>query len=805
MMKKLFYFFIFFAFLSKSEAQSSPCTAICLDPAKSQASERMPLLENNEVLGCGSSIQNIYNPLWFVTRASGSTMTLSYSASSCIAGGCGLGVETDVFHGNSCNPLTTIDCVIGLSGTYTFSTQPGNLYYFRAHGMCGCQCNIKLAYNKNEILGTLPKPVLSGPNQICINSSTTYSASVMNFSNSILDYQWSLIPSNAGTITKNTQDASCSVKIINPPSNGKIKLQCKPIMTGKCLPTIQTEIIDIDVIDLKTATCDVKICPEQKPFAYSLTNCIKSVNPNFIGTPSNDMKLINLANGTKKTEMINYTVQENGCAGKVTLNMEVFEVKKQTLPPLILCENETKTVKGQSFSCGDAANFMKNIRKVSNATATCDSTFDMLVQCIKINPKITGVGTLDCSNSQLVLNAATSTTLPNNFSSPIFQGTGTRTYAWSRNDIPIPNTTQSSITITQSGTYAVTVTYVYEIKQTINGVLSNFSKACNKTTSVQINSNANAPIADTPITLQNPVCKDSTTKIFINPDPNATAYMWIVNNATVISKSENPQGLVEVFVKNNSSPFEACLIKKACQQMSVPNCITVDVQDCTSNLNCQANAGNLQTKLIVTASNINKTLTVKHNNGTQKMGANDTYAFVLHQGLNKNIKNILAMNKTGTFSFDSTKMQCKKIYQVSYVVGKNVNDFPDFTDKCTDACAKSQAVAWLCPITVASNTQAKTKASSEAKELDIKTQGIDNQINIFPNPTEDKFLIAHKGFVINDFSMVNSQGQVVLSKNQIIALNEDYEEVDVENLPKGIYIIKMKIGGEQVFRTVIVK
>lgn len=804
-MKKLFYFLILFALLNKIAAQSTPCTAICLDPTKNQATGQMPLLEDNDLLLCGSGTAPCDNPLMFVMRASGATLTLNFAASSCKAGGCGIGIQTEVWSGNNCSQLSIIDCAVGTSGTLTFSTQPGNLYYFRACGLCDCQCNITLTYNKNQILGILPKPTLSGPKQICLNSSTTYSASVQKISNSILDYQWSLIPSNAGTLTKNTQAGTCDVKITNPPANGKIKLQCKPIMTGKCLPTIQTEIIDIDVIDLKPATCDVKICPEQKPFAYSLSNCIKTQNPNFNGTPNPDIKLINLANGTKKTETINYTLEENGCVGKVTLNMEVFDVKKQILSPLILCENETQTVKGQSFSCSDASNSLKNIRKTGNAPASCDSTFDILVQCLKIDPKITGVGTLDCSNSQVVLSAATSSTLPNNFSSPIFTGTGNRTYAWSRNGVLLPNMTQSSITVTQSGSYEVTVTYVYEIKQTINGILSTFSKACSKTTSVQINSNANTPVAETPITLQNPVCKDSTTKIFINPDPNATAYMWMVNNATVVSKSENPQGLVEVFVKNNGSPFEVCLIKKACQQISTPNCITVDVQDCGSNLNCQANAGSLQTKFIVTASNVNKTLTVKHNNGTQKLGSNDTYAFVLHQGLNKNIKNILAMNKTGTFSFDSTTMQCKKIYQVSYVVGKNVNGFPDFTDKCTDVCAKSQPVTWLCQIKIASNTQARTKENIEAKELNIETQNIDNQINIFPNPTEGNFIIEHTDLVINDFSMLDSHGQVIVSKNQIITLNEDYDEVNVENLPKGVYVIKMKIGDEIVLRKVIVK
>jgi hypothetical protein len=631
-------------------------------------------------------------------------------------------------------------------------------------------------------------------------------------------------------------------------------------------------------LDLKPATCKVDICAEERPFVYDLATCVKTTNPTFTGTITPSTFNINLPPGTKKIQTINYSVDGAGCGNSVTLDMQVLDNKTVTLSPLLLCEGDIQSVKGTTFSCADASPSWKLFVKNGAPKPTqCDSNFKMLVQCLKINPKITGVGALDCSTTQLTLNAGGvgSTTFPNNVNNSVFQGIGTRQYAWSKNGILIPNAINATLLVTTAGLYEVTLSYTYQVTQTINNQPVIVSKTCSKTTSVQIIGSANTAVAETPIPSANP-CVNGVATYSVTPDPNAQSYQWqVTNGAMILGSATNPN---QVQVKNNGLPYEVCLIKTACGLTSLPTCINitptaapvkpiivgknpvclgdsalykVDNANVYSNtvaykwyvtngaitsfssdssqvyikwINTAAtgkikvkitepcgmsldsinvlikscttrSAGKMNLKFLLTANKLSKTITAKHQAGTETLGVGDTFAYVLHEGSSNKIIQQIAINKTGTFAFDSTKMLCGRIYYVSFIVGKNVNGLPNMQDSTLSIVPKGQALVWLC----------KMKSAVAREEFTIPIQHIDNQVNIYPNPTDDKFIIELPNVKNVMLDLYNIQGQRLLSQKKMLQLTDNQYEANIADLPKGVYLLKMNLEGKVEVRKIVVE
>ncbi len=208
-------------------------------------------------------------------------------------------------------------------------------------------------------------------------------------------------------------------------------------------------------------------------------------------------------------------------------------------------------------------------------------------------------------------------------------------------------------------------------------------------------------------------------------------------------------------------------------------------------------AGKMNLKFIITANDLKKSITVKHQNGTQVLGPNDVGGFVLHEGSENKIVNPIAVNKTGKFSFDSTKMKCGRVYFVSYVVGKKVNNLPDLKDKCLSVVPNGQRIAWICK---------KKIIGAAAREANQETtQDADYQVNIYPNPTEDKFFIEIPSVKNLTLDLYNTQGQIVLSQKNMIALGANQYEAPVAHLPKGVYVLKMNLDGKTEIRKVVIE
>ncbi len=327
-------FFVFFQQNAIAQLlENTPCTAVCLDVTKGSINGRMPAvngLSNNKFLPCGSGTSED-NPTWFSFRPTGNSVTFSIIATNCSGGGCGddAGVQATIWAEgqDGCNDLTAVQCAVGPISTLTAIVTGLKTYYLQIDGMCESQCNIAITYDKNQFVSTVEKPKITGQSSICKGTKGKYKASFPSSPTAKPNsWKWSLEPLTAGTISQIATTDSVLLNIVNPPANGKIKLSVEPVFKGKCAVIVQKESIEIDIIDLKPATCSVNICPNEQPYDYNLEYCLKSANPSYKGNVIPNNFKIDLAPGTQKVEKINFT-SDNSCAsGTITLNINVAKV-----------------------------------------------------------------------------------------------------------------------------------------------------------------------------------------------------------------------------------------------------------------------------------------------------------------------------------------------------------------------------------------------------------------------------------------------------------------------------------------------
>jgi hypothetical protein len=111
--------------------------------------------------------------------------------------------------------------------------------------------------------------------------------------------------------------------------------------------------------------------------------------------------------------------------------------------------------------------------------------------------------------------------------------------------------------------------------------------------------------------------------------------------------------------------------------------------------NCITNAGTMA-QIPLTACEVGGNVTGLHNPNTEKNDGNDLFLYVLHNGSgNALVAPIIAVNASGTFSFDATKMTCGKPYYISYVGGNTLNNGIDLLDPCLSV-APGQKVTFDC-------------------------------------------------------------------------------------------------------------
>jgi hypothetical protein len=331
-MKKILTLLTFFYAFSPLYAQlieGNPCTATCIDP-NGKITGRQPNqngVSPNVNPPCDLSTSED-NPSWWIVRPSGNSVAFTVTTSNCVAGISGVfGVELTLWEGDACGSVTAIQCVKGTAATLTASVTPCNIYYLQIDGIDECQCNITLSYDKNQILKTVPKPVITGPSTACLGTTIKLCASIPNpMGCQSNGFTWRADPASAATITSIQGDLNCAnIKINNIPTGGKIKICAKPRFNGKCPPTVQEECFEIDVTNLKTAVASSNspVCEGKTAMleASGGTSYLWSGPDNFSSTLANPT-IPNVQAKNAGLYSVEVTNADN-CKGKATTNLVV--------------------------------------------------------------------------------------------------------------------------------------------------------------------------------------------------------------------------------------------------------------------------------------------------------------------------------------------------------------------------------------------------------------------------------------------------------------------------------------------------
>ena len=562
MMKKL-HFILFALFLLSvqiltAQPENEPCTAPCLSFSGSQSGTNPPAdgAFPNVNLPCGSGTSED-NPTWYTFVPSGSGFTIAVTASGCV-GGSG-SIQVTFFEGDDCGGVSAIGCVNCVNGgSLSASTTPCKQYWIQIDGCAEAVCNFNLSYDPNQLLKVVPPPVITGPISVCLGTTQTYCASIPGGCKPA-GWTWSTIPAGKAVIVT---DGDCAD--VKWTATGNFKLCAKPKFSGKCPPqTINQTCYDVTVFDLKLAKCSITLCPEDVPYDFPLLPCIKTANPTIVGTADPDDYTITSSSAGTKIQTIPYEMSPSGCMGKVELTYTIKPKGIKSLPPMLICEDDSIKVGSAFLKCADAKPGVQNYTvEYTPHPIKCDTQYNFILQCIKINPVVSPQNPiLDCVNTSVTLKAGASVFLPTSSAA----NPGVKSYLWSNGAIT------PDITVTTAGTYCVTISYTY----TLNTAQGSVTKTCSKVKCVTVTGGGPTPPPPTPIAMNPYPCLGDTASYTVS-QAIGTTYDWTITGGTPATFTNQPV----INVKwGTTPPFKVCAISKNICGQSPIGCIDVTLNN----------------------------------------------------------------------------------------------------------------------------------------------------------------------------------------------------------------------------------
>lgn len=703
----------------RAQSLPSPCRAICLEPTTT-ASLQTPV-KSKPIPNCNMTPAD--TSVWWVFRPSGTSFNFSFTTSGCVCttGGGIAGADVAVYSG-TCDNLTKIQCKQGISGSFTLTNlTPCKLYWIQAGSTNNCQCNVKLTYSIGQLLRTIQPITISGPKALCKGNTetvATYTANGTTTCTSDAVFRWSVAQGVA--FIQPNPDGSAEIAFKNA---GKYRI-CAEYGFALCNPTFNKTCYDVEVIDIKDPTENLKLCPELLPYSLDLISIIKKTNPTFNKDITPSSYLIKEIPGTKKTIPIQYTITGANCAENINLNLEVLKNNKITLPSVLLTEGEQVKLKGQEFSCADAKSTPISFTS-DNASdgKTCDSNFVVSIQCMKVNASVfPKANLLDCLNKSVTIDASRSTTLPAAFPSGA-NTTGIRNYLWSN------GSTTSKITVSQGGTYTVTVSYTYNWKSPTGFVKRTISKIAS---ALVLGSANGKPITPIPASNKTEPC-DIDTVLYYQPTIKGVTYVWNVTNGLILGK--NIGDSIKVAWKGNS-PKQLCVRLEANCGIGNDTCIT-----------------------IVTNPNIPKVPKLAF---TQSVGANKILYSVTVQ---KNIRHIWKV-KNGILS--------KNIGDSVIVTWTSGQD----RGLCVQAINDCSFAADTCLI---GDVQRPNDSAFFTSNFEGDTVF---QLSVVPNPASEQILIlTNKN--LESIQVMDNLGRVIITTT-------NNNQINIQQLEAGVYFLKGK-------------
>lgn len=301
---------------------------------------------------------------------------------------------------------------------------------------------------------------ISGPTSVCPGSTTTYTIPAGPF---LQGYTWSIEPPFSNNFTSNQQFYSIDV---NWNQVGTYELCVEGIIDG-CFKTQQT-CITVEVNEIQTFMTDVICLPGEYvapdgQYIYS-PGVYNIVVPSYLGCDSNIVLTLNPA-------------------------LTNFNVRVETI-----CDGDCYNFEGDVV-CEPGA-----YEKVYPNQFGCDSTILLNLIVFPQETKITGVDTLDCNTTSLVLNGSSSVGGPN------------MTFVWRKGNQVVG--TNPTLTVTTGGTYSLTTKSIPSPGDTCESV---------KTVTIIADFALPANVTATAGALN---CNTSTTTLMGNSTTSGVTYSW---------------------------------------------------------------------------------------------------------------------------------------------------------------------------------------------------------------------------------------------------------------------------------------
>ena len=288
----------------------------------------------------------------------------------------------------------------------------------------GDNCDFQILVDPPQCVAAPPvgaSGTLQGPATICPNGHGTFCLPAVTGAGG---YVWT-IPADAsingepgpGPITLDAPDGRCAT-IDFGPSTGPKTVCVQP--ANSCF-TGQQRCKTVNITPLlPTQLPPETVCFEQADL-YTLP----------WGDP------INVVVGTQPYQTTIVTAQ--GCDSIVKKTITVKPMLITNLPPKVICAGECLTIGNEQFC--DSGNQSVTVQTYQG----CDSTINFTLTVLDPIAEIIGGGTISCNNSSVTLNSA-----PPSFGSPI--------KIWRKIPGNMQVGTGSTLTVTQPGTYTLSVT-----------------------------------------------------------------------------------------------------------------------------------------------------------------------------------------------------------------------------------------------------------------------------------------------------------------------------------------------------------
>ena len=357
---------------------------------------------------CGT----IENEQWLGFVAGATAATFTATPSNCANGN---GIQLALY--SDCNS-SPIACNGGASGggdtpvSITTTLTPGVAYRLLIDGFAGDQCDFTLNVvppSAVQAPNVGNAGVISGPAQVCPGGTATYSVPPVTGAGA---YIWNapadwLINGQPPPVTTFAPGGN-AVAVTAGNSNGTLCVQ--PVnVCNQALPVCKNVVLQpIPVTTLPTVT----VCAEDIPYPL----------------PWGDLAY---SSGTYETTLSSY----NGCDSVIRIPVQVKQPIVRFLAPQAICAGSCVTVCGEQYC--DAGNYSHTCESYQG----CDSVINFSILVIEPVAQIIPNGALSCNNTSMMLNSAPSP--------------GTKVWKTGNGQV-IGN--GNSLTITQAGTYYLTVT-----------------------------------------------------------------------------------------------------------------------------------------------------------------------------------------------------------------------------------------------------------------------------------------------------------------------------------------------------------